>query len=129
MRVLLDTHVLLWWLDGSPRLSAKAKRVLANGDNELLWSAASTWELAIKSQLGKVRLHEPLRGFIPRVIVSQGLTPLSIEHVHAAYVAELPIHHRDPFDRLLVAQAIVEGVPLMTGDEHIAEYDVELVPV
>ena len=125
MRVLLDTHVLLWWLDGDARLGAAARRILADGVNELLWSSASTWELAIKLQLGRVRLNGPLDAFIPRVMASEGLTPLPIHHVHAARVAELPPHHRDPFDRMLIAQANIEGVPLMTADERIAAYEVE----
>jgi PIN domain nuclease of toxin-antitoxin system len=129
VRILLDTHILLWWLDGHERLRPKVRKLLADGKNELLWSAASTWELAIKAQLGKVRLQESVAAFVSRVMVSQSLTALPIQHLHAAATAELPMHHRDPFDRLLVAQADIEGVPLLTGDERLRAYDIERIEV
>jgi PIN domain nuclease of toxin-antitoxin system len=127
VRILLDTHVLFWWLEGGGRLRAKCRRLLADARNELLWSAASTWELAIKTTIGKVRLAEGLEAFLGRAMAQQSLTPLPVLHTHAARVVSLPLHHRDPFDRLLVAQANVEGVPLMTADAAIAAYDVERI--
>ena len=92
MRLLLDTHVLLWWLSESSRLSPATRGLFVDSGNELLWSAASTWELAIKLQLGKLRLphggedHANLAGFVARTIVDQSLTPLGVEHTHAARV-------------------------------------------
>lgn len=129
MRILLDTHILLWWLDGHERLRPKVRKLLADGKNELLWSAASTWELAIKAQIGKVRLQESVASFVSRVMVSQNLTALPIHHLHSAATAELPMHHRDPFDRLLIAQADIEGVPLLTGDERMRDYDIERIDI
>ena len=105
------------------------RKLLADGKNELLWSAASTWELAIKAQLGKVRLQESVGAFVSRVMISQNLTALPIQQLHAAATAELPMHHRDPLDRLLVAQADIEGVPLLTGDERLRAYDIERIDV
>lgn len=125
MRALLDTHVLLWWLSDSSRLSAGTRRLLADPANELLWSAASTWELAVKAGLGKLRLDGSVHDFVTRVLVAQSLSALPVHHVHAARVAELPPLHRDPFDRLLVAQAAVEQVPLLTADRQLAAYGIE----
>jgi PIN domain nuclease of toxin-antitoxin system len=127
VRLLLDTHVLIWWLGGDERLRRKTRNLLSSPDHELLWSAASTWELAIKIRLGRFRLEEPLQQFVLRVISSQGLTPLPVDHAHAARVADLPQHHRDPFDRLLVAQAMVEGVTLLTADPRLSAYDIEIL--
>lgn len=128
MRVLLDTHVLLWWLYDASRLRPETRELFHSVANELLWSAGSTWELAIKSQLGKLRLGEPLQDFITRVLPAQSLVALPIHHVHAARVAELPPIHRDPFDRLLVAQAVVEGVPLVTADAQLKAYGIDCIP-
>jgi PIN domain nuclease of toxin-antitoxin system len=124
---LLDTHVLLWWLGDSAQLSAAARELFADERNELLWSAASTWELGIKATLGKLRLPEPLERFVPRQIREQGLIGLPIYHDHAIRAAELPAVHRDPFDRMLAAQALVEGVPLVTRDVQLRAYGVECV--
>jgi PIN domain nuclease of toxin-antitoxin system len=128
MRVLLDTHVLLWWLHDASRLRPATRAMFAEPANELLWSAASTWELAIKVQLGKLRLDEPVHAFVMAVLGAQSLTALPVHHVHAARVAELPALHRDPFDRLLVAQAAVEGVPFVTADAPLAAYGIECLP-
>ncbi|MEQ1631360.1 MAG: type II toxin-antitoxin system VapC family toxin [Planctomycetota bacterium] len=125
MKVLVDTHIWLWWLEGSPKLGASARRLLSDGANELLWSAASTWELAIKLQLGKLRLGQGLDEFLLRMFGSYGLTPLPVHHAHASRVATLPLIHRDPFDRLLVAQSAVEGVPLLTADPLLRQYGIE----
>lgn len=128
MRVLLDTHVLLWWLQDSARLQPATKAIFQTPNCELLWSAASTWELAIKVQLAKLRLDRPVHEFVATVMTAQGLTALPVQHVHAAQVAELPLLHRDPFDRLLVAQAAVEGIPLVTADTRLAAYGIECLP-
>ncbi len=128
MRILLDTHVLLWWLHDSARLREPTRTLFADPDSVLLWSAASTWELAIKAGLGKVRLGRPLSQFVTEVIASQSLTPLPVHHAHAATVESLPQRHRDPFDRLLVAQATVEGIPLLTADSQLAAYGIDCLP-
>jgi PIN domain nuclease of toxin-antitoxin system len=128
VKVLLDTHVLLWWLQDSARLQPATKAIFQNPNCELFWSAASTWELAIKVQLEKLRLGRPVHEFVATAMTAQGLTALAVQHVHAARVAELPLLHRDPFDRLLVAQAAVEGVPLVTADTRLAAYSIECLP-
>lgn len=128
MKVLLDTHVLLWWLHDASRLRPATRALFAEPANELLWSAASTWELAIKVQLAKLRLDQPVHDFVMAVLAEQNLTALPVHHAHAARVAELPALHRDPFDRLLVAQAAVEGVPFLTADGQLAAYGIDCLP-
>ncbi|MBW2263658.1 MAG: type II toxin-antitoxin system VapC family toxin [Deltaproteobacteria bacterium] len=127
MRALIDTHVLLWWLTDDERLSGKARRTFTSGRSTLLWSAASSWELAVKISLGKLSLPGPLRSYLPRKLREQRITPIAVEHSHAFRVAELPKHHRDPFDRLLVAQAQVEKVSIISADARLGEYDVKIV--
>ena len=124
MRLLLDTHVLLWWLAEPERLSAQSKDVLADGDNVVFISAATIWQAAIKERLGKLdgarHLAEQVRG--------QNMTELPISFRHAAAAAALPPHHRDPFDRMLVAQAQCESLTFVTRDERAALYGVTLLP-
>lgn len=127
MRALLDTHVLLWWLTDSQRLSTAARELLADATSDLLWSAASTWEMGIKVALGKLSLPEPLTDFVARQMRAQGLTGLPIHHEHAARTSTLPPVHRDPFDRLLVGQALVERVPLVTRDTTLRGYGIDVV--
>jgi PIN domain nuclease of toxin-antitoxin system len=127
VRALLDTHALLWWLTDSDRLSTRAREVIADGATELFWSAASSWEIAIKTGLGRLTLPEPPRTLIPKVIREQALRPLDISHAHALSVAELPDHHRDPFDRLLIVQAQQEKLPIVSADEMFARYELERV--
>lgn len=125
MQLLLDTHVLLWWLDDDRALSVKARKAIANADNECFLSLASCWELAIKYSLGKLTLSQPLDQFIPEQLYRNGIRLLHIDFRHVAKVATLPFHHRDPFDRLLVAQASIEKMTLVTADAAIARYDIE----
>jgi len=127
MRALLDTHVLLWWLTDDERLSGKARRAFTSGRSTLLWSAASSWELAVKISLGKLSLPGPLRSYLPKKLREQRITPIAVEHSHAFRVAELPAHHRDPFDRLIIAQAQVEKVPIISADSKLGQYDVKIV--
>jgi PIN domain nuclease of toxin-antitoxin system len=110
------------------RLSESSRALVVSTDNELLLSAASAWEIAIKYALGKVRLPAAPGDFIPGVMVRSGVTPLPVHHRHALHVATLAPRHRDPFDRLLVAQALIEGVPILTADKSFALYDVETLP-
>ena len=127
MKALLDTHVLLWWLVDDARLSEKARRILSNAESEVYLSAASAWELAIKVTLGRIELPEPPRGLIPKVLRDQGFKALDITMAHALRVSELPLHHRDPFDRILVSQSLVERIPLLTADPMLAEYEARIV--
>lgn len=127
MRLLLDTHVWLWMVTSPERLSHEAAEVLRDERNELLLSAASVWEMAIKYRLGKLPLPEPPSRWVPPRLVRDNVQSLPVEHHHAAHVADLPIQHRDPFDRLLIAQARLEKLKLVTADPLLAQYDVELL--
>ena len=118
-RLLLDTHVLLWWLMDDARLSASARRSIANGRNEVYVSAASGWEIAIKRGLGKLRVPDDLES----KIIADGFSLLSMSFRHAEQVGMLPLLHNDPFDRMLIAQAQIEGLVLITKDEKIMRYD------
>lgn len=120
MKLLLDTHVLLWAAAGEG-LSHKTQARLADPDHELLFSAASIWEVAIKSALGRADFDLDAAVF-RRELLESGYAELPIDGAHAAAVARLPDLHRDPFDRILVAQALVEGVTLMTLDEAVLRY-------
>jgi PIN domain nuclease of toxin-antitoxin system len=109
------------------RLAARTRRLLTDPANDLLLSAASVWELAIKTGLGKVRLPQPLAEFVTSRVAEDGIVPLPVQHTHAMRVAELPLHHRDPFDRLLIAQAQVEALSLLTADRQLEAYDVAII--
>ena len=128
MRLLLDTQVWLWMVATPERLAPPARALVTAADNELLFSAASAWEIAIKHALGKLTTPEPPDVFVPRLMAQLGITPLPVLHRHALHVATLPPRHRDPFDRLLVAQAQVEDVPILTADPAFERYDVDLIP-
>ena len=127
MIILLDTHCWLWMLTEPEQLSEDVHRLVVNRQNELLISAASSWEIAIKYSLGKLPLPEPPTSYIPSRIKQSGVGSLSITHTHALRAGELPAHHRDPFDRLLVAQAQTESIPLLTADRKLEPYDIEII--
>lgn len=127
MRVLIDTHVLLWWLAEESRLSAPARGVLESGGKEVFFSAASAWEIAIKAALGQIELSLPPRTLLPKVLREQSIRPLDVTLAHALATAELPAHHRDPFDRMLVAQARVEKMAIVTADPAFRRYDVRVI--
>jgi PIN domain nuclease of toxin-antitoxin system len=124
LRVLLDTHSLLWLVTDDPRLSDTARNTFLDSDNELLCSAVVGFEIAVKHSLGKLELAEAPRTFIENRIRNNALTPFPITIEHAVRVADLPYHHRDPFDRLLIAQALEEDVPLLSADEILSAYDI-----
>jgi len=126
-RVLLDTHAFLWWIVDDPRLSSSARELMAGGDSELMLSAASAWEIAIKARLGRLRLPEGLSGYMADQLRANRITTLPVSFDHALYVRHLPDHHHDPFDRLLVAQSMLEDLPIVTGDRNLARYDIEVV--
>jgi PIN domain nuclease of toxin-antitoxin system len=127
MRVLLDTHCWLWMVAAPDRFTPEARERLESPKTDLYLSSASVWEIVIKHALG--RLHLPTRPaeYLPSRVVATRTTPLPVEHGHALRVGELPPLHRDPFDRMLVAQAQVEGLPILTADPQLAAYDVEIL--
>lgn len=116
MKLLLDTHALLWFLLDDARLSDSAGSLMRNPGNDLLVSPASYWEIAIKISLGKYTLGDDFAGFMEAQITENNLTVLPITVRHASVVATLPFHHRDPFDRLLIAQAMTEDLPVLSAD-------------
>lgn len=127
MRVLLDTQVWVWMLAAPERLSPATVRLVESVDNELLLSAASAWEIAIKTALGKLQVPGPPAKVVPDLMRRVGVTALPVFHHHALHVATLPPHHRDPFDRLLVAQAQLEHLPILTADRSFDRYDVDVI--
>ena len=127
MRLLLDTHSWLWWINLPARLSPQALAIIADRENQIFLSAASSWEIAIKYALGKLPLPEPPGSFVPKRLARDQMVALAVQHVHALKVAELPHHHRDPFDRLLIAQAQVERMPILTADTQFQDYGVDII--
>lgn len=126
-RYLLDTHAFLWWVNDSSELTAAARLAIADARNECFLSLASCWEMAIKSNLGKLRLAKPLERFVAEHLAANGFTLLNIELRHTALVEKLPSHHRDPFDRLLIAQAMTEQLTIVSADGCFADYGVKLL--
>lgn len=122
MRVLVDSHVALWWLENNAKLGPESRRLLESAD-EVFFSAATPWELGIKRALGKLDFPDGLAG----ALVAGGFTELPISAVHSEMAAQLPPHHHDPFDRMLIAQAQIEVLVLMAADRAILPYDVESV--
>ena len=124
MRVLLDTHTFLWFLLEDPQLSTTASDVIIDPTNDVEVSPATYWEIAIKIRLGKYALPEPYDIFIEREITTNDFHILPIEPKHTAVLTTLPLHHRDPFDRLLIAQALVEAMPILSVDTAFDAYPV-----
>ena len=128
MRFILDTHVFIWGEEKSHRLRPEVLEMMRDPANDVIFSAVVSWEIAVKYSIGKLDLPEPPRLFVERRIVRESLTPLPINHDHTLRVADLPMHHRDPFDRLLIAQSQIERLPLVTADPNISRYDVDVIP-
>lgn len=127
MKYLLDTHTFLWWNLSDLQLSEQAKEIIADGKNEIYLSAASTWEIAIKAAKGRLILPEEPSQYIANRINLHHFQALPIQISHSVQVYNLPNHHADPFDRLLIAQSQLESMPLLTKDELINLYDVEII--
>ncbi len=127
MRFLLDTHTFLWWITDVDLLSERVRDVIQDGDNTLYLSAASGWEIAIKARLGRLQLPGEPEKVIPEQMSLNAIQGLPIQMGHALRVHSLPDHHRDPFDRMLVAQSQVEELPILTADPQIAQYEVNVV--
>ena len=126
MKVLLDTHAFLWWITDDPRLSERARDIIGDGGNDVFFSVASAWEIAIKAGIGRLHLPNPADEFVTGEVVRNGFSVLPIHLVHALRVHALPPHHRDPFDRLLVAQSGIDELPLISRDPVFARYDIDI---
>lgn len=126
MKYLLDTSVWLWSVGSVDRINKQGRALLADGKQELYLSAASTWEISIKAALGKLRLPESPVSYVPTRLTQQGISPLPILQRHALAVYKLPMHHTDPFDRLLIAQAQLEDMAILTADKIFRKYKVAL---
>ncbi len=125
MNLFLDTHVLLWWLDDNPALSKKARNAISNPDNLIVLSSVVIWEIRIKQALGKLEIVPNFYS----VIKNQGFELLSITSDHAFAVGDLPMHHRDPFDRMIISQAKFEGLTIVTHDNIFKKYDIPVLKV
>ena len=126
MRLLLDTHTFLWWITDSHSLSKKVRGFIADGRNALYWSAASSWEVSIKYALGRLPLPEPPEEFLPRELSKNRIESLHIIDAHAFRAGQLPRHHLDPFDRMLIAQAQAESLVLVSNDKQLSLYNVDI---
>lgn len=127
MKALVDTHVFLWWIIDAPQLPPHVRELISDGGNELFLSAASCWEIAIKAQLGKITLPARPDAYIADQMAENAVQGLPIEASHAFQVFHLPPHHRDPFDRMLIAQAQLESLPIITSDPLFSKYKVKIL--
>jgi len=127
VRALLDTHALLWWLDGDRRLSRRARAVIGNERNTVLVSAASAWEIATKARLGRLPAALDVAADLPAILTAQGFDSLDITVAHGQHAGNLAGPHRDPFDRMLIAQAQAENLPLVTNEAVFGAYGVRCI--
>ncbi|MCL2420990.1 MAG: type II toxin-antitoxin system VapC family toxin [Defluviitaleaceae bacterium] len=126
MNILLDTHAIWWFLNGNEKLPKTAKEAIVNMDNTIFISMATIWEVAIKMSIGKLEFDGGIDGFI-KAIVDNDFMLLEIDVEHIKATVDLPLIHRDPFDRMIIAQAMVEDVPVMTTDENVLKYDITVI--
>jgi len=127
MKILLDTSTFLWFISDSDRLSAKARNYIADLENDLILSIASLWEIAIKTSIGKLELLRPFDQLMPAQLEENAIEVLPIKLDHLSNIISLELHHRDPFDRLLIAQSITERMPVITSDAAFAKYSVDII--
>jgi PIN domain nuclease of toxin-antitoxin system len=127
MKILIDTHCWLWWIAAPDKLSDKARNQIEDRSNTIFFSAASSWEIAIKYSIGKLKLPEHPELFVPKRLARDKISSMPIEHIHALHVTDLPYHHRDPFDRLIISQSQIERIPVMTVDPQFEPYDLDLI--
>jgi PIN domain nuclease of toxin-antitoxin system len=127
MRLLLDAHTLLWFWEGNPSLSRSARAAVEDPANQKHVSYVTAWEVAVKVSLGKLKLSVPYQDLFPGAVLANGFQVLPMDFSHFGKLLSLPFHHRDPFDRLLIAQALVEGMTVVSCDPHFAAYGVPLL--
>jgi PIN domain nuclease of toxin-antitoxin system len=127
LKILIDTHIFLWAITADPRLSSSQRSIYTDESNDLYFSVASVWEILIKAGLGKLPLPAPAAAWLVREMEENRITPLSIRISHQTELERLPGLHRDPFDRMLVAQARAEKMPILSADPEIRKYDVALI--
>jgi PIN domain nuclease of toxin-antitoxin system len=124
MKILLDTHTFIWYITDSPQLSQNAKQLIENENTEKLLSLASVWEMGIKHPIGKLNFSRPFMEFIKEQLVITNIGLLGIDFEHIEVITTLPLHHRDPFDRIIIAQAILEGIPVIGADVMFDAYGI-----
>jgi PIN domain nuclease of toxin-antitoxin system len=122
-RILLDTHALIWWLNGDNKLGLNAIEQISNPENDIYVSAATVWEMSIKQQMGKLVAPEDIESKVEQA----GFSALPITLFHGQQAGKLPLHHKDPFDRMLIAQSQAEGLQILTKDEHFPAYGIRLI--
>ena len=122
MKILLDTHAFIWFVESNAKLSATAKALIENPNTEVKLSIASVWEMAIKVSTGKLSFTQPLDQFVPRQMAINRIELLTLEMAHTFAIIGLPFHHRDPFDRILLTQSLVENMPLVSNDMAFDQY-------
>jgi PIN domain nuclease of toxin-antitoxin system len=127
MNVLLDTHAFLWWVTDDQRLSLMASAIIADGENELFLSVASAWEIVIKMRLGRLRLPKSPAIYLAEQMAGNAIQPLAITMHHAFCLHDLPDIHKDPFDRIIIAQSSSEDIPILTNDGQIRQYDIRTI--
>lgn len=124
MKILLDTHTFIWYITDSPQLSKNAKQLIENENTEKLLSLASVWEMGIKHSIGKLNFVQPFMEFIKEQLVITNIGLLGIDFEHIEVITTLPLHHRNPFDRIIIAQAILEGIPVIGADVMFDAYGI-----
>ncbi len=127
MRYLLDTHALLWLITENPKLTKKVKQIYFDGENEIFLSMGSIWELAIKSSLEKISLEQSLEAFISEHVTGNNIEILEIKRPHVLRVEQLPFHHRDPFDRLIISQALEDNLLILGTDKTFDLYGIKRI--
>jgi PIN domain nuclease of toxin-antitoxin system len=127
MKYLLDTNIWLWSLDPVDRLNSSAREIIEDAEADIYLSSVSTWELSIKMRLGKLRFPAPPSQTVPVFMAKQRLNSVPVTHIHAAKIYDLPLYHADPFDRMLIVQALVEGMTILTSDRVFEKYPVDVV--
>jgi PIN domain nuclease of toxin-antitoxin system len=127
MKALLDTHTFLWWITDQPRLPHRVRGIIEDGKNEIFFSAATGWEIIIKFQLGRLLLPDDPESYLMEQIQRNAFQPLPIQLRHSLRLLALPSLHKDPFDRMLIAQALFENLPILSSDTQIARYPVEVI--